>query len=520
MIPAMADRGWARSLLPAALAAGLAITAILLRWRGSDLPAHFFRVGLVEREGFKVWNNFWFGGHHTLGYGVLFPVLGAAVGIWTVAVASAAASAFLVDRLLLATTGRRQPWASWWFAAATVTNVAIGRLPFALGMTIGLGALLTAVHRRYVVAALLAALTSAASPVVSVFLAVIFAGWLLASEGNRRWLPAALAAAAVVPVLVVAALYPQGGMFPFRWGALAWVLVVCAVLHRLVPPEQRLVRAAIAVYAAVAILAFLVPSPLGANVARLGMYAAGPLVLAVGVAGPLRVALIPLLVWWQWSPAIDAIVRAGRDPATEAAYYEPLLEELRDAGEVRRVEVVPTRRHWEAAFVALEVPIARGWERQLDMRFNPQFYEPGLTADELEVFLRHSGVHFIALPDAPLDTSGIEEAALLESGLPYLRQVWQGEHWRLWEMVDAAGLVDGPAEVLEYASDRVLLRVEGEGDVLVRMHASALWSAVPPVCIVPSPDGWIELREPPLGEVLVYLGEPGGRAVGNLCPPP
>ena len=42
-------------------------------------------------HGFEIWNNLWFGGHHTLGYGALFPVLGAAFGIWTVAVASAAA---------------------------------------------------------------------------------------------------------------------------------------------------------------------------------------------------------------------------------------------------------------------------------------------------------------------------------------------------------------------------------------------------------------------------------------------
>ena len=71
------------ALLPAAVAAALALVAIALRWRGSDLPAHFFRVAIVERDGFEIWNNQWFGGHHTLGYGALFPVLGAAFGIWT-----------------------------------------------------------------------------------------------------------------------------------------------------------------------------------------------------------------------------------------------------------------------------------------------------------------------------------------------------------------------------------------------------------------------------------------------------
>ena len=140
----------ASSLLPAAVATALAILAISLRWRGSDLPAHFFRVAIVERDGFQIWNNLWFGGHHTLGYGVLFPLLGAAFGIWPVAVASAAASAFLADVLIRQGTGRRCLPASLWFAAGTVTNVAIGRLPFALGLAIALGALVAA-QRRWMV---------------------------------------------------------------------------------------------------------------------------------------------------------------------------------------------------------------------------------------------------------------------------------------------------------------------------------------------------------------------------------
>lgn len=515
----MSDRRWAPSLVPATLAAALALAAVLLRWRGSDLPAHIFRVGLVERDGFKVWNNFWFGGHHTLGHGVLFPVLGAAAGIWTVAVLSAGASAFLADRLLLAATGRRQWWAAWWFAAGTVTNVAIGRLPFALGLTIGLASLLAVARGHLVVAGLLAASTSAASPVVAVFLGVIFAGWLVAATGRDRLAAAALGAAAVVPIGVIAALYPQGGTFPFRWGALVWVLVVCGVALAVIPAQHRLVRATIGVYAAVSVLAFCVPTPLGANVTRLGMYATGPVVLALGVPGRLRTGLLVLVLWWQWSPALDGILRAGRDPSTERAYYQPLLDRLVSAdGGLDRVEIVPTRRHWEAAFVALEIPIARGWERQLDMRFHPQFYEPGLTAEELHAFLLDTGVRYVALPNAPLDSSGIEEAALLEGGLPFLREAWNLEHWRVWEVLDGTGLVEGPAELLGIDSDRLTLRITGPGDVLIRVRASALWSADPPACIEPTVDGWIVLHDVAPGEVLVFLDDPGADPVGNLCP--
>ena len=81
-----------RSCRPRVAAGARRCVAIGLRWRGSDLPAHFFRVALVERDGFEIWNNQWFGGHHTLGYGALFPVLGATFGIWTVAVLSAGAA--------------------------------------------------------------------------------------------------------------------------------------------------------------------------------------------------------------------------------------------------------------------------------------------------------------------------------------------------------------------------------------------------------------------------------------------
>ena len=155
-----------------------------LGWRGSDLPAHFFRVAIVKRDGFEIWNNLWYGGHHTLGYGVLFPLLGAAFGIWTVAVLSSAVSAFLADLLLRQATGRRCLLASMWFAVSTVTNIAVGRLPFALGLAIALGALVAAQRRWIALTAPLTVATAAASPVVSAFLALVFLAWAWSSPGS------------------------------------------------------------------------------------------------------------------------------------------------------------------------------------------------------------------------------------------------------------------------------------------------------------------------------------------------
>ena len=75
-------------------------------------------------------------------------MLGAAIGFWTVAVLSAGVSAVLVDVLIRGALGRRCLPASLWFAAGTVTNVAVGRMPFALGLTVGVGALVAAQRRR------------------------------------------------------------------------------------------------------------------------------------------------------------------------------------------------------------------------------------------------------------------------------------------------------------------------------------------------------------------------------------
>jgi hypothetical protein len=506
-----------------ALAAALATLAVLLRWRGSDLPAHFFRVGLVERDGLEVWNNHWFGGHHTLGYGVLFPLLGATLGIWTVAVASAAASALLVERLLAGAGAVQRAWlASLWFAAGTVTNVAIGRLPFALGVVLGLGALFAVQRGRHGAAFALTASTAAASPVVSAFLAIVHAARFVTTSGLERRRAAVGVVAAVAPVLIVSALYPQGGTFPFRWGALVWTLAVCAVVWLLVPAEHRLVRVTAAVYAVASIAAFAIPTPVGANLTRFGMYAAAPVLLALVPGRRVILALVlPLLWFWQWSPAFDAIVRAGDDSSTEEAYHRPLIEFLTARESLpTRIEVVPTSRHWEAAYVATEIPIARGWERQLDKRFNPLFYEPDLDADAYRGWLLRTGVEYVALSDAPLDVSGRAEAELLEAGQPFLRPVWTSAHWRVWAVVDASGLLDGPAAVVEMGTDNLVLHVTEPGDLLVRVRASAFWASEPPTCITPTADGWIVLHDVVPGPLEVFLDEGEAVTADDPCDAP
>ena len=90
------------------------------------------------------------------------------------------------------------------------------------------------------------------------------------------------------------------------------------------------------------------------------------------------------------------------------------------------------------------MPLARGWERQLDEKANPLFYDGRpLTPARYHRWLHESAVRWVALPDAPLDYSAEAEAQLLERGLPYLRLAHESADWRIWEVRDAAPPASG-----------------------------------------------------------------------------
>ena len=66
------------------------------------------------------------------------------------------------------------------------------------------------------------------------------------------------------------------------------------------------------------------------------------------------------------------ITGAGK-PVTRAAYFQPLADELRRLGPLSgRVEVPELTGHWDAAYLARSVPMARGWLRQTDTNATPE----------------------------------------------------------------------------------------------------------------------------------------------------
>ncbi len=512
--PAQWFEGWPSLVTVFAVALGLALLAVCLGWRGSDLPAQVFRSELVREDGFVVWNSQWFGGHALLPYSVLSPLIGALTGPIALGAVSGVASAVVFERILRFAFGRTAWLGALWFALGTVTNLIVGRVTFALGVAFGLGAVYALQHKRGVLAVVAALLCSLSSPLAGAFLAIAATAWACATR-ERRVVALSVVAGALAPIAVIALLFPNPGTEPYEPWALVWDLALCGVVALAARRVPALTWGA-AFYATAAVLSYVVPSALGGNVSRLGQYVAGPL-LACALLPRRRWLLgalaVPLLVW-QWYPAVDGIAFARTDPSTRRSYYTPVVSFLSaQAGPIGRVEIPSTYRHWEAAYAAPKLTLARGWERQLDIAYNGIFYTGPLTAQTYHDWLTENGVRFVALPDTRLDDSSLGERALLLSGVPYLREIWHDAHWRVWRVNDYHGLVIGPATLTRLEPDRLTLDVQRPGDVIVRVRGTSHWSVPEPACATTTEDGWTELRGLPAGIVEVTQA-----FRGDTCP--
>jgi hypothetical protein len=501
-------RSWTLRAAPAwALAAAVAAAFLVLRPPSADLAAQDYRATL----GLALWDNGWYGGHHMPGYSVLFPPLAALLGPRLVGALSAVAAAWLFERLVRDLDGGRV--ASLWFAAASVTSLVTGRLTFALGVAVGLAAVLAAARGRTAWACVLAALASLASPVAAVFVALAAAAcWL----DRPRWWPAALAASALVPALALVVAFPEGGSFPFVgssfWPALAASVAVGLVL----PRDARVVRIGVALYAVAMVASFALATPMGGNVVRLGALFAGPVLAALAWRSNRR-ALVLLalpLLYWQWVAPVDDWARAAGDPSVHQRYYAGLLGFLgAQRGGPFRLEIPFTDNHWESRWVAPRVPLARGWERQVDRQRNALFYDGRpITAARYRRWLDDNAVRFVALADAPIDYSAAREAALVRHGTPYLREVWHDAHWRVFAVAGATPLASGAARATAVEPERVRLTASRAGLVDLRVRFTPYWRiATGDGCVGEGPGGWTRLRLRRPGPVVVEASFALGR---------
>jgi len=492
-------------MVAARAATWLPAVALALAWLAfapatPDLAAAVYRAGVFQREGFTLFNVNWYGGHHTPAYSVLFPPLGALLGVRVTGALAAVASALLFERITRRHFGERARWGALWFAAGTAADLFIGRLTFALGVAFGLAAVYALQHGRRRSGLALGVACTLASPVAGLFLAMAgFAHWL--STARREPTGLWLAALSLTPAILLSVLFPEGGSQPFHVNTLAAIVVCCGLLLWRMPRSERALRAGAALYIASALLAFVVASPMGDNAGRLGVAFAGPLLLCAAlVPGPPAqrrghvVAIVAGLLFWQWWAPVRETLKGAFDPSAQAAYYAPLVSFVdRRGGPAVRVEVPFTRLHWESVYVAHSIPLARGWETQLDRRYDALFRDvhTPLSPARYRAWLDREGVRYVALPDVALDPTGRGEARLIRQGVPFLREVFRDRHWRIYDVLGTPGLATGVGTVVRIATQSFTLRVARPGRTLVRVRFTPYWRVTGGrACVMAGPGGW------------------------------
>jgi hypothetical protein len=477
-----------RRAAPALLAAALA--AVYLIWSpfSYDLAAHLLRAKLFKTEGFGIWDNWWYAGHDTPGYSVLFPPLGATLGVQLVAAVAVVGTAALFEPLARRHFGDGAWIGALWFALGAATDLYTGRLTFAFGLLPAVAAVFALTRGRPWLAGLLSVITALASPVAALFTALAglahAAGWLLQHRPRRlREVAAgsapgiAMAVASLAPVAILAIAFPEGGVEPFALSAL-WPIPVIAVLMLFtLPREEWTLRAGVVLYAIGCALAYAIPTAVGSNAVRLGTLVAGPLAALVlwrRRTVVLLVVFLPLL--YVQTQAVFHDVIDPDDSETNATYYRPLLGFLaRQPGPPFRIEIPFTADHWEAYEVAPRFPIARGWERQLDTKDNSLFYQGTLNAAAYHVWLRQLAIRFVAVANASLDYSARAEVGLIDRGLPYLRLVWRSRHWRVYAVTDPTPIVQG-ATLRALGPDSLTIDARAPGSVYVRVRYTPYWA--------------------------------------------
>lgn len=449
---------------------------------GQDLAAQTFRADLFAAHGFQAWSNAWYDGVPLPGYSLLFPPLGAIVGVELLGAASLIASTWIFSRLVRPHFGPGSWWSIWLFAIGGATNLVVGRFTFSLGLTVALLALLAVDRNRLGAACLSALATSAASPIAGLFLAIAGAAYWLQ---HNRPAGAALVAPALALIAIMSLGFPTTGSEPFPLADLLWVLFAVGITLVVIGRRVALIRNGALLYLAMCIGLFIVGTLVGSNATRLASVFA-PALIALELPRArhgwlVGLAIVPLVYWQLQSPIRDLIDGVG-DASTERSYYQPLVAELdRVAPEAPfRVEVPPTHNRWEAAYVAPHYPLARGWLRQLESSDFTLFRGGNLTADSYRAWLDRHAVAFVAVPfaDAPPDYLAFDELALIDHGLPYLSEIWSNEHWRLYRVTRPAALADQPAKATDLSSHALRLSAPRAGDYDVRVSSSRWWRVV------------------------------------------
>ena len=510
----------------AALAASLASVVAWVAPPGVDFAAHVYQLDLFVKHGFELWTNYWYAGRYTfVGYSLIYYPLAALAGIKLLAVLSAATATAAFTLIARDTWGEQTAWSTRLFAIVTAASVLTAAFPYGLGLAFSLVALLALSRGRLVWFAVCVGLTLAASPLAFLFLFVILCAIGVSRRERAITKPATVVAVACVSAALFWRLFPDPGRFPFPAGELIAALLFSIGGFVLTYRVERahILRALFAIYAAVCVIAYVVPSDVGGNVARLRFAAIPIAVLTLSLRRwrpwPVAVIAVALACSWNLSPLVWGLVRSTSDPSTSAAYWQPAVNFLHGAlSPGYRVEAVDTTGHWEAVYLPRAgIPIVRGWFRQGDFPQNEVLYDR-LGPHSYLQWLHSLAVRYVVLTGAPDDYSARGEAALLRGGHSGLPVVYRSRNITVFAVPHPTQIVTGPpgARVVALHQTEIDLQLRTPGSYRVSVRYSPYFAAQG-ACITKTKDGMTQLNVAHAGRVRLAFAVTAGRALAALA---
>jgi len=475
---------------PAVIASGslavlVAIAYLLAPPMGRDYSAQLAHAELAKQHWPELLDLRWYGGFDPLGYSIWSPPVMALLGVRLTTALAYVVSVVLFAALLKRVQVARPVLGAVTAAVCLTGNLVVTRTTFALGLAVGLGALLALVSGRLRIACVLSVLAALASPVAGLFLGIAGGALFLS---NRRRDGLTLAVSGLVPTIGVGLVFGNGGRQSFAEEHALLGFLICLLVAGLCW-RRPVLRWGALLTAGLIAAAYFLPTPVGTTATRLPELFAAPVIVAVATVPLVAVIAASATAVLLVPPVSITEIRERGDPALSAQYYAPLLGQLATRGTGGPIEVVPTQRRGEAALVAPVVAIARGWSRQADIGRNPIFYDGTLNADTYQKWLDDNAISYVALSKGPYDWAAPDEANLVRSGLPYLRTVWSDQTWTLYAVTNPRPVISSPGQVV--ARDPVSLTVSlpEPGEYVVRVRWSRFVSASSG-CVRPTEDGW------------------------------
>jgi hypothetical protein len=487
-----------------ALAVAFGTAYLLAPPMGRDFSAQLAHAELAESHWPELLDLRWYGGFNPLGYSVLSPPVMALLGV-PLTTALAYVATVVLFAALLKNTGVPRPVVGAITGAVCLTgNLVVTRTTFALGLALGLGALLALTSGRLRVTSGLSVLAPLASPVAGVFLAV--AGGALFLSGKRR-AGVVLAVSALVPTIAIALAFGNGGYQTFAAKQAMVSLLVCLAVTGLCW-RRPVVRWGGLLSAVLVVAAYLLPTPVGTTATRLPELFAAPIIVAAATVPLVAIIAATASAVLLLPPVSITEVRERGDPALSDEFYAPLLHQLTALKAAGPIEVVPTRRRGEAAFVAPVVAIAKGWSRPADTGRHAIFYNGTLNADTYRRWLDDNAISYVAISQGPYDWSAPDEVNLVRHGLPYLQALWSNQNWTLYAVTNPRPVIEAPGRVVARDAVSLTVSLPDPGHYVVRVRWSRYLTASIG-CMRPTEDGWS----------MIVVEHPGTAKIdGSLAP--